>query len=490
YKHADEMLNDLRSVKKKYDLDEKQPVPSAPGIAVLPFINIRNDPQFDFLGFALADQIIGSLSYIQNILVRPSSTIRQYEAQSVDARTAGRELEVDFILAGNFLKEADIVRLNVELVNVQSNSILWRERIQVKYENTFTLQDIVSEKVIKGLRVQFSQDERNRMKADIPNDPLAYEYYLRAVSYPVTIAGDELAIEMLKKSVSRDATYAPAFSELGFRLYQLGASAMLGREKSIEAEQAFRKALSLNENLLTALWNLSLHYTEIGNSGEAFKLVEQMFRITPNSALAHYALGYLYRYAGMLEESAQEIESALALDATNPRFRSAGFTYVYLGDYKKAYEVFDLDRESTLSCAWKGMTLYLQGQKELAIEYFDRTVALEPNGYIGLRHAGIRAFLKGETDNGLAAIHRLEEANPSDSDSEHWYLIGNAYALLGDKSGCFRGLRKAIEGGFFNYPGMLNDPLLNSVRDEPEFQELLTMAQEKHEAFKMKFFSN
>jgi TolB-like protein/Tfp pilus assembly protein PilF len=488
YERVDEMLADLRSAKKKGEFKEKRPAQGALGIAVLPFINIRNDLQIDFLGFALADQIIGSLSYVGNILVRPSSAIRRYQTQMVDAQTAGRELQVEFILTGNFLKEADIARLNVELVNVQSNSILWREPIHVKYENTFSLQDLVSEKVIKGLQVQLSQDERNRMQADIPKDPLAYEYYLRAVSYPVTIEGDELAIEMLKKSVGLDATYAPAFSELGFRIYQLKASAMQGREKSIEAEQAFRKALSLNENLLTALWNLSLHYTEIGNSEEAFKLIEQMFRITPNNALAHYALGYLYRYVGMLEESAQEVERALALDAKNPKFRSAAFTYVYLGNYKKAYEVFDLDRESTLSCAWKGMALFLQGQGERAIEYFDRAVAMEPKGYIGLRHAGIRAFLKGERNEGLRAIRQLEEANPSDSDSEHWYLIGNAYALLGDKGGCFRGLRKAIEGGFFNYPGLMKDPLLDSVRRDPEFQRLLAMAKGKHEAFKTKFF--
>ncbi|MCK5572345.1 MAG: hypothetical protein KAJ12_06270, partial [Bacteroidetes bacterium] len=316
------------------------------------------------------------------------------------------------------------------------------------------------------------------------------EYYLRAVSYPVTIEGDELAIEMLEKSVSVDATFAPAFSELGFRIYQLAASAMQGREKSMEAERAFRKALSLNENLLTALWGLSLHHIEIGNSEEALELIEQMFRVTPNSALTHYTLGYLYRYAGMLEESAEEVERALALDANNPRFRSAAFTYVYLGNYKKAYEVFDLDRESTLSYAWKGMALFLQGQGERAIEYFDRAVAMEPKGFIGLRHAAIRAFLKGENNEGLAAIHQLEEANPSDSDSEHWYLIGNAYALLGDKEGCFRGLRKAIEGGFFNYPGLLNDPLLDSVRGDPEFQQLLAMAKGKHEAFKAKFIPN
>jgi tetratricopeptide (TPR) repeat protein len=366
--------------------------------------------------------------------------------------------------------------------------MVWRESIEVKYENAFKLQDIVSEKVLSGLKIQFSQDERERMQSDVPKDPLAYEYYLRAVSYPITLEGDQLGIEMLKKSIKLDSTYAPAYSELGFRIGHTANSAMLGIVEHRKAEKAFRKALSLNENLLTALWQLSLHYTEIGNSEEAAELINQMFRVTPNNAMAHYALGYLYRYAGMLEESVQEVEKALALDPKNQRFLSAGFTYVYLGNYKKAQEVFDLDRENTLSIAWKGMTLFLLGERERAIEYFDRAFAMEPEGYIGLRHAGVRAFIMGKSQEGLGLIRKLEEANPSDSDSEHWYLIGNVYSLLGERTGCIRGLRKAIEGGFFNYPGMLRDPLLDPFRDDSEFQKVLAMAKKKHETFKKKFF--
>jgi hypothetical protein len=84
----------------------------------------------------------------------------------------------------------------------------------------------------------------------------------------------------------------------------------------------------------------------------------------------------------------------------------------------------------------------------------------------------------------------LEEANPTDSDSEHWYLIGNAYGLLGDRTGCARALRRAIEGGFFNYPAMLKDPLLDPVRDDPEFNQVLALAKEKHERFKRSFSFN
>jgi len=420
--------------------------------------------------------------------VRPSLAVRKYQRQGVDAPTVGRDLLVDFVLTGYYLKEGDVIRLNVELVEAQSNELVWRELIQDKYENAFKLQDMVSAEVPRGLKVQFSDNERDRMRADVPDNPLAYEYYLRAVSYPITLENDKYAIEMLEKSIALDSRYAPAYVELGFRLDDLATESMLGIEEQRKAEEAFRKALSVNENLLTALWQLSFHCTNVGRSEEASELIDRMFRVAPDNAMTHYALGYLYRYTGMLEESEQEVERALALDPRNPRFRSAGFTYVYRGEYRKAHEVFQLDRDGTLRIAWKGMTLYLMGEKEEAVKYLDRAAALEPESFIGLRHAGISTFIKGNTEEALRIIRKLEKLKSSQGDSEHWYLLGNAYGLLGDSASCVRALRKAVEGGFFSYPCFLKDPLLNSVRDNAEFQRVLALAKEKCEAFKKRAF--
>ena len=174
-----------------------------------------------FLGFALADQIIGSLSYVSSLRVRPSSAIRRYQEQTVDAPTAARELQVDYVLMGYYLKEGSMVRLNVELVEARSNEMVWRETIKANYDNVFDLQDAAAEKVLGGLKVRFSSGERQNMRADVPADPLAYEYYLRAISYPVTLDGDQMAISMLEEALKLDPGHAPAWSELGFRINQV-----------------------------------------------------------------------------------------------------------------------------------------------------------------------------------------------------------------------------------------------------------------------------
>ncbi|NIX56112.1 MAG: protein kinase [candidate division Zixibacteria bacterium] len=497
YQDIDEILVDLKSLREEVQSDKSTKSPetreeeSLPGLAVLPFGNMRSDPETDFLGFALADQIIGALTYLQNILVRPSSAIRPYQNQIVDAPTAGRDLQVDFILSGNYLKEAELVRLNIELVNVHTNEMVWREPIEVEYENAFKLQDIVSEKVIDGLKVKFSQDERARMQVDIPEDPLAYEYYLRGISSPSTTEGDQLAIEMLNKSIQLDPHYAPAYSELGSRTQRLGNLAInyeLHEERIDEAEQAYLKALSLNNELLSALLYLSMLYTETGRTEKAFDLARQMLQINPNNALGYFSLGYVYKYAGMLKESEREFDKALALDPKNRRFRSAGLTYFYLGKYEKAIVAFELDPDSNLCVYYKGEISLRQNQPQRATEYFNRVIAMEPEGHYGLKTKGKMAFLEGDTKKGLRFTRKWEQLMPCDG--EDWFNLAENYGLGGNKAGCARALRKAIEVGFFNYPFMLKDSFLDPVRDDPKVQRVLEMAKTKHEAFKKDFFQS
>ena len=102
YQSIKELIEELKAVDKSVPFIQIKKISYI--IAVMPFTNIRNDSQTDFLGFALADQIIGSLSYLKNILVRPSSSIRKYQNQTLDPQTIGADLKVNIILTGNYFK--------------------------------------------------------------------------------------------------------------------------------------------------------------------------------------------------------------------------------------------------------------------------------------------------------------------------------------------------------------------------------------------------
>ena len=156
--------------------------------------------------------------------------------------------------------------------------------------------------MIEGLQIQLLQDEPRRIQTDVPRNPLAYEYYLRSISYPLTIEGNQFALEMLNKSIVLDPDYAPAYRQLGVRTHRLAQYGLLDPEEIQKAEDYCRKALSLNPELLSALGNLAILYAETARTEEAVELTKQMIEINPNNADAHYSLGYIYRYTGMLKE--------------------------------------------------------------------------------------------------------------------------------------------------------------------------------------------
>lgn len=491
-----EVINALESMTKgtsrtpDSDAGRKAPAKAAlPGVAVLPFASIRPDPESDFLGFALADQIIGALAYIDSVAVRPSSAVRKYQGQSVDVPTAGRDLHADFVLTGHYLRDANTLRLNVELVATPSNDLVWRDSVEVKYDSIFKLQDMVAKKVLRGLRVQFPKSAKSVIAADTPGDPLAYEYYLRAVSYPSGLANDRLAIEMLDRAIKLDPDFAPAHAELGFRWAQeanYGAAKSAGYKK---AESEFRRALSLNENQLSALSNLILIYIEFGRHEDALDLMARLFRLTPNSPDAHFVMSYLCRYTGMTERSLIEGERAVELDPKNPRFRSAGFAHIYAGHYERAAELFSMYTTTVPPIAWQGWALMLMGNHERAIACFDHAIALEPGGFVALRFGCMRAYLKRDVEDGMQRILAMDEelSQRSGNDTETEYMLAACCALFDDRERCVRWLRSAVRGGFFNYPALVKDPFLDSMREDAEFQQVLALARQKHEEFKAIF---
>jgi len=455
-------------------------------IAVLPFFNTNSNPETDYLGFAMADQIIGGLVYLNNITVRPSASIRQYEQQAIDPKQVGDDLHVDYVLIGNYLKEGNTIRLNVELINVHTYKIIWREPIEVDFHSAFELQDIVAQEVIEGMNVQFTQKELNRIRKDVPKDPLAYEYFLRSISYPYTNEGDRLAIALLEKSIELDSSYAPAYNQLGERLRQHALYALLDPEESLRAEKNLLKALSINNEMIGALGTLANVYTETDRIMEAGELIKQILEINPNSAEAHFSLGYVYRYAGMNEEAILEMEKAVALDPKNQGFRSILITYLWAGEYEKSFEAGRLFEESAAILGVQAQALFRLGRKKEALACLSDIFIQEPGGLEANAASAMKAYMEGNIEKGLLAAHDFENFNLVDA--EAWYFNAGYYGLMGDKEGCIRCLRRAVDGGFFNYPLMFTDSNLDPARDDPEFQKVLQKAKVKHLAFKERFF--
>ncbi len=453
-------------------------------IAVLPFANTKPHIETDFLGFALANQIISDLTYLENFAVRPAGSIRKYTNQSIDTIAVGKELEADYIISGNYLIENDTVRLNVEMIKVNNSYLVWRESMEVAYSDTFSLQDMVAQKVAKGLDVGFNQNFLNQQHRDIPNSALSYEYYLRGISYPQSNEGHMLAVKMLQKSIQLDPKYAPSYAHLGFHrrlLEQHGRIAPKGLNKS---EWYYQKALSLNPQQLEALSNLSALYTETNRTEDAMMVTRKMIEINPGDANSHFALGYIYRYAGMLNEAIEEMEKALKLSPQNTRFRSIISTYVSAGRYEEALANVFLD-PGDYGTGYSGIIAFEQEQYDLAKQKFNQVIAIDKKGIWGLIAQVYLAHMDGNKEQGLLALSQMVDSDITDA--ENMYYFATFYAMFKEKESCLFWLEKAVNTGYFNYPYISRNTTFDFIQQEPRYKSALSNAKQRHDLFREKF---
>ncbi len=462
--------------------------PAPRSLAVLPFRNLKQDPETDFLGFSLADAIITKLGYVNALTVRPSSSIDRYRNQVLDPQKVAAELRVDTLLTGSYIKEGDDLRINVQLIDVKPQKILWDDSIDVTYDKLLSVQDRVTRQIIGGLELKLSPAESERLKPDHPINALAYEYYLRGVDLYST-NNFSAAIEMLEKSASIDPSYPLTWAHLG-RAFTTNASLQFGgREQYSKAQAAYEKALALDPALIQPRIYMANLFTDTGRVEQAVPLLRAVLKTNPNNAEAHWELGYAYRFGGMLKESVAEAERARQLDPEVKINSSAINTYLYLGEYDKFIRSLPAN-DSVYILFYRGLGEYYLGNHTEAVRDFERAFAVAPSLFQAQLGKALSDAVQGQNAEGLSLLRETERriGERGVTDAEGIYKLGQAYAVLGDKSSALRMLRQSIEGGFFCYSYFVSDPLLRSLHNEPEYTILMNQARQRHLQFQRRFF--
>jgi hypothetical protein len=191
----------------------------------------------------------------------------------------------------------------------------------------------------------------------------------------------------------------------------------------------------------------------------------------------------------MLEESVAECERARQLDPLVKANGSMLNTYLYLGQYQKFLESLPID-DSSFILFYRGFGEFYEREFDRASRDFDRAYELEPTLYTGIGKA-FSDSIHQRAPHGLVLLSELESKMKERGvgDPEAAYKIAQAYAVLGDKISAMRVLRLSVQSGFFCYPYIARDPLLSGLHGVPEFNEILSTARQRHEAFKVSFFS-
>ncbi len=446
-------------------------------LAILPLRNLAGDPEIEYLGFALADSVITQLAPLKSLIVRPSSAVEKYRNQVVEPRVVGRELQVDTILSGSYLKAGEVFRVNVQLVDVSRNEILWQEMIDLKFENVIELQDRICEELIRGLRLRVTTDEQEAIKRDEARNPMAYEFYLRGLAFGNTTGEHKQAIEMLEASVELDQSYAPAWAALAGRY--INARAYLRDQTMFDrAEAAARKAMELNPQLPSAFFWLAVYYGEKGDLKNALKICKQLLQAAPNSEYAYQAMGHAYDYAGLPDIALTLFRKAAEINPVAYPYM-LGFLQYQKGNYAEA-------RRELNACSdtipekhfWLAAIEFVEGKPQDAIHQLESLLAGGSGGLFFSQARALSLALKGENDAGKRVIAEAL-SSAFQLSSYHYYITAQIYAQLGETELCLEMLRSAIEIGYANYPFLVSDPLLAPARAAEGFAEIAKAMQKR-----------
>jgi tetratricopeptide (TPR) repeat protein len=192
----------------------------------------------------------------------------------------------------------------------------------------------------------------------------------------------------------------------------------------------------------------------------------------------------------MLQESVEECEMARALDPGVKLNTSALNAYLYLGQYDKFLESIPQVNNAAFNVFYRGFGEYYKNDHKSAAQDFDRAFELEPSLLQAQIGKALSYGIEHKESKGIDILHEAEKKIEARGvgDPEAAYKIAQAYAALGDKPSALRVLARSIDNGFFPYPYLVADPLLGSLRAEPQFAKLMRIAGQRHEAFKQNFF--
>src|SRR5207302_1329268 len=257
-----------------------------------------------------------------------------------------------------------------------------------------------------------------------PQNPDAYDLYLHSLALPHDAGPNKDAIAVLEHVVDLDPTYAPAWEQLGVRCYYDADYSDGGEPMFQRSNKACERAIELHPNRIVAAGQLITHRVERGELGKAYQAAQALVKRRPESARAHFVMGYVYRYAGMLEQATSECNTALALDPGNYSFRSCAWAFMELGKTARAADFVRLDAGSEWAAYVTPSILLREGKIVEAREAVKR-MPISPRYHRDLLESCLQ--LRPATDLDRLAENAATNL-PSYADPATWYIQGAIFA--------------------------------------------------------------
>jgi len=461
-------------------------------IVVLPFDNMSPDPGDAYFSDGLTEEIITHLSYLRSLRVISRNSAMVLKGTEKDTRTIGEELDVQYVLEGSVRKAGNDLRITAQLIDAGRDEHLWAETYDGTMEDVFLIQEQTALSIAEALRLSITPEEEQRLAERPIENVQAYELYL--VARRDFWAGTPDGLERARRNL-----------ETGLEI------------------------IGENVVLLQGLAEVYLHEYELGVKADeeilrgAEDLANRITVLQPNSAHSHYLFGRIERFRGSCIKAIDHLEQALAIDPNHSS--SQLFLFHSYSLQAGRAELADPLRTEVLArnpldfLTWFviGLHDWMKGNVEEGSSAFRRGAGFGGGndfadifvayGLIWLDRRSealaliedvvqrdmmdiftewadfLRRALKGE---GASAREALSEKARRYlwNDPEVVWLAASTFALSGEKEEALDWLEHAVEGGWINYPLFAEqDPLLESIRGEERFRELMVNVKRDWEDF-------
>jgi adenylate cyclase len=396
------------------------PLPDKPSIAVLPFVNMSDDPKQEFFSDGITEEIITALSKVPRLFVIARNSTFTYKGKPVKVKQVSEELGVRYVLEGSVRKEGDKVRITAQLIDALSGNHLWAERYDRDLKDIFALQDEITLKIIQALQVKLTVGEQARVTGKGTGNLNAYLKTLQAYEQfgRMNKQGSTMAKQLAKEAIALDPQYAPPYTVIGYsHMLDLWFRFSESPEESMRmAVDAAQKALALdNSDPLTHICFSGLYIMQRQHE-KAIASAERALELSPSGASAYMSMGTALLYACRFSEAIQHFEQAIRLNPfpASGLIRNLGAAYRAVGryedaivQYKKALQLEPEDLFTHLGLATTYIKLgrekeaqaeaaeVLRTHPKFSLEHYAKTLPLKDQSFADdtiacLRQAGLK----------------------------------------------------------------------------------------------------
>jgi tetratricopeptide (TPR) repeat protein len=457
-------------------------------IAVFPFTNQDSNAETDNLSQVLANNLIERLAKYSNLETVLNEEIQQYQKTKSDPSKLAKDAGVEKIITGSYSVKDGLVTVNVDFKSELSDL--------APITKTFTkpLKNVTdgNREIIQFLELTFEftkADSIINAKEMELNNPKAYDSYIHAMS-AIAINDLDNGIGYLRELTKQFPRFTPVWEALFTAYYRKGISGC-GVVCYDEAIRAVENAAKIEPDNLRIKNALSAVLTERNRVEEAVEMTQKVLANNPNSREALNSLSYSYRYAGMLEESLQMTFRSIEGDNSASNTNMAVNSLLYMGKYDEFRTLLNKPTTRIYPRFFLGFLEFHEKNYDKAKEDFLVINQIESSHLLSRLGMVYISYIDKKPEEGLVILNNIKSDiyQREVYDGEMIYKIAQAFSVLNDRKSALELFQLSVEKGFFCYPYFVNDPLMENIRKEPNFNVTLKIAKQRHDSFKARFFN-